>query len=250
MKGDLIRFRHFDSVRYEIVKTHLRSNALRRAGARFRAVARGVKRKAPDLTLVRLWLFAVLVGAATAYGVILFRAGINAVSMFSYGANEEMFASGAASVSFLRSWATPIVGGFVVSAILFLADRFGWLEQGRGQGVPEVIEARAVKDGRISLRAGAAAAVVSTSRPRIRAIRAVANDSRVVRVPSPVLDQQRKLKKLEGRLRATSASEPSSALLAEQLGLEPALVDDLRRSQLPEISTQVVPSHHQVSLLT
>ncbi|MCB2113316.1 MAG: chloride channel protein [Parvularculaceae bacterium] len=144
------------------MKTHLRSNALRRAGARFRAVARGVKRKAPDLTLVRLWLFAVLVGAATAYGVILFRAGINAVSMFSYGANEEMFASGAASVSFLRSWATPIVGGFVVSAILFLADRFGWLEQGRGQGVPEVIEARAVKDGRISLRAGAAAAVVST----------------------------------------------------------------------------------------
>ncbi|MEZ4353319.1 MAG: sigma-70 family RNA polymerase sigma factor [Myxococcota bacterium] len=70
-------------------------------------------------------------------------------------------------------------------------------------------------------------------------IRAVANDSRVVRVPSPVLDQQRKLKKLVGRLRATRASEPSSALLAEQLGLEPALVDDLRRSQLPEISTQV-----------
>jgi len=111
---------------------------------------------------VRLWLFALMIGIATAYAVIVFRTSINAVSMFAYGADEEMFVSGAASVPFYRSWAIPIVGGFVISFILYLADRFGWLSEGRGQGVADVIESRAVKDARVSLRAGVAAAIVST----------------------------------------------------------------------------------------
>jgi len=144
------------------VKNRRRSTLGRRTGARLRALARQVQRRTPGISPVRLWIFAVIIAAATAYAVLLFRAGINAVSMFSYGADEEMFASGASSVPFWRSWATPVVGGLVISAILYLADRFGWLAEGRGQGVSDVIEARAVKDARISLRAGAAAAIVST----------------------------------------------------------------------------------------
>lgn len=132
--------------------------AFRRPAARLRRFARKFGRQA---TPVRLWLFAVLIAVATAYAVIGFRAAINAISMIAFGADEAMIASGAASLDFTRTLAAPVIGGVIVSAILYLSDRAGWLTDGRGQGVADVIEARAVKDGRISLRAGVAAAIVS-----------------------------------------------------------------------------------------
>lgn len=69
-------------------------------------------------------------------------------------------------------------------------------------------------------------------------VRAVANDSRTVRVPSPVIDQQRKLRQAEGALRASSAIEPTPIMVSEALGLSVDETDALRRSFSPEISTQ------------
>ncbi|CAM9308177.1 unnamed protein product [Discosporangium mesarthrocarpum] len=70
-------------------------------------------------------------------------------------------------------------------------------------------------------------------------IRAVAQHSRTVRVPSPILDQQRALKRLEESRRAFSSEEPSVAELAERMGLEPEDAADLERSLTSEISTHV-----------
>ena len=69
-------------------------------------------------------------------------------------------------------------------------------------------------------------------------IRSVANDSRTVRIPSPLLDQRRKLKVIEVHKRAVSAGEPSSLDLIEALGTCEADVHDLRRTLSAEISTQ------------
>lgn len=71
-------------------------------------------------------------------------------------------------------------------------------------------------------------------------VRAISTDSRTVRVPSPIIDQQRKLKRLEDRLRPSSAVEPSPMDLAERLGLGPSEADDLCRSLSSELSTQAV----------
>ncbi len=68
-------------------------------------------------------------------------------------------------------------------------------------------------------------------------VRAVAGDSRVVRVPSPIVDQQRKLKRLEESMRSFTA-EPSDFELASRLGSTPEEVDDLRRSFSNELSCQ------------
>lgn len=125
--------------------------------SRWSALGAGAGRLAP----ARLWLFATIIAAATAYAVIAFRAAINAISTIAFGADEAAIASGAATMDIARTWAVPVVGGVVVSAILYVADRLGWLKDGRGQGIAEVIESRAVGDGRISLRAGFAAAIVS-----------------------------------------------------------------------------------------
>ncbi|MBB5518347.1 chloride channel protein [Amphiplicatus metriothermophilus] len=118
-------------------------------------------RRALPIAPLRLWAFAVAIGAAGAYGVIGFRMAIDAVSLLAFGETEAMVVSGAAALDPLRAWAAPVVGGFVVAGLLFLAARFKWLQEGRCQGVAEVIEARAVGGGRISLRAGLASAAIS-----------------------------------------------------------------------------------------
>ncbi len=69
-------------------------------------------------------------------------------------------------------------------------------------------------------------------------VRAVANDSRVIRVPSPVLDQQRKLKQVERQMRVSFAAEPSERMLAEAVAASEGEIDDLRRSLSAEISCE------------
>jgi RNA polymerase sigma factor (sigma-70 family) len=69
-------------------------------------------------------------------------------------------------------------------------------------------------------------------------VRAVAGDSRVVRVPSPIIDQQRKLKRIEQALRTNEIAEPSDFELASRLSMDPTEVDQLRRSFGSETSCQ------------
>lgn len=129
--------------------------------ARILIFLRKLRRRRPDLGVYKVWAIAVVIGAAAAYGVIGFRYAIDAVSMIAFGETEGGIVSGASSLHFLRAWSAPVIGGLAVSGLLYFADRFKWLEGGRGQGVPDVIEARAVSGGHISLRAGLAAATVS-----------------------------------------------------------------------------------------
>ncbi|MEM8770565.1 MAG: chloride channel protein [Pseudomonadota bacterium] len=129
--------------------------------ARIRIALRKLRRRLPNLGVLRVWLLAVLIGVAAAYAVIAFRALIDAVSLLAFGGAEEHAVSGAEQLPFLRAWAAPVIGGFVVSILLYLADRSGWMKGGRGQGISDVIEARAIRDGRISFRTGLAAAAVS-----------------------------------------------------------------------------------------
>ena len=132
-----------------------------RSVARILILGRKLRRILGGGNVVLVWALASIIGAAAAYAVIAFRAAIDGVSLVAFGETEEMVASGAASLPFFRAWAAPIVGGFAVSGILYLAHRFHWLEGGRGQGIADVIEARAVTGGDISVRAGLAASIVS-----------------------------------------------------------------------------------------
>ncbi len=129
--------------------------------ARILIFLRKLRQRMARFDVFRVWFFAIIIGITAAYGVIVFRLAIDAVSMIAFGETEEMVVSGAASLGFARSWAAPVIGGLVVSLLLFLADRYKWLPGGRGQGIADVIEARAVSSGRVSLRAGLAAAAVS-----------------------------------------------------------------------------------------
>ncbi|WDI32078.1 chloride channel protein [Hyphococcus flavus] len=132
-----------------------------RNAAKFLIFSRKVLRRVQGYGVYKVWAFAVIIGAAAAYGVIGFRHVIDAVSLLAFGETEGGIVSGASSLHFFRAWMAPVIGGLVVSAMLYLADRFKWLEAGRPQGVADVIEARAVGGGHVSLRTGLATAAVS-----------------------------------------------------------------------------------------
>jgi chloride channel protein, CIC family len=129
--------------------------------ARILIFLRKLRRRLGRFDVLSVWFFAVVIGVAAAYGIIAFRAAIDVVSMMAFGETEAGVVSGASSLKFARAFAAPFMGGLAVSAILFVAGRLNWLEDGRAQGVADVIEARAVGQGRISLRTGLAAATVS-----------------------------------------------------------------------------------------
>ena len=129
--------------------------------ARILIFLRKLRRRAGKYDVLRVWLFAALIGVAVAYAVILFRHAIDAVSMIAFGATEAGVVSGAKELDFISAWAAPVLGGVVVGALLYCADRFKWLKQGGAQGIADVIEARAVGGGRVSLRSGLISAAIS-----------------------------------------------------------------------------------------
>ena len=99
---------------------------------------------------------AAVVGVLVAYAAIGFRFGIGSVQWLSYGVFTERLVS---RVSELPTWQillVPTVGGLVVGLFLQFV-----MPGGRPMGVAYVIEAMALRNGRMRLRDGFAAAFVS-----------------------------------------------------------------------------------------
>ncbi|MCA8895596.1 MAG: hypothetical protein KDA48_10105, partial [Amphiplicatus sp.] len=81
---------------------------LRRARRKISALAHG-------LGPAGVWVFAVIIGAASAYGVIGFLMAIDAVAALSFGASEKTLISGAQALAPGRAWAAPVMGGLAVA---------------------------------------------------------------------------------------------------------------------------------------
>jgi CIC family chloride channel protein len=107
------------------------------------------------------WLVAVLTGLAAGYAAIGFRLAIFAIQEALYGADDYAIHSAASDLNPLLVIVIPILGGLAVGWVL---TRFG--AEGRALGVADVIEAAALRDGRVNERQGlasAAAALITLS---------------------------------------------------------------------------------------
>jgi CIC family chloride channel protein len=103
-----------------------------------------------------LWPIAVAIGIATGYAVILFRGGISWLQSRFYGASDEVIHSVAAALPWYLVLSVPILGGLVVGLILTIATR-----DARARGVDAVIEAAAVRGGKIDRRVGIASSLAA-----------------------------------------------------------------------------------------
>ncbi len=107
---------------------------------------------------VILFVLAVVVGAAAGYGAIGFRLLVYALQDVLFGNPADYIASYAARLPWWQVLAVPTLGGLLIG--LFVHFVF----PGRlPQGVADVMAACALRNGRMSLREGMAAAMISIS---------------------------------------------------------------------------------------
>ena len=105
-----------------------------------------------------LSVLAAVAGAVVAYGTLAFRWLIDVIQSLSFGASSEGLLSVAATLPWWQILLVPAVGGLAVGLFLkFL------MPGGRPVGVAHVIEASALRGGRMSLNQGLAAAVASAA---------------------------------------------------------------------------------------
>jgi CIC family chloride channel protein len=107
---------------------------------------------------VVLNVLAVLIGVAVAYAAIAFRLGIGLAQLGALGFASERLWALAAALPWWHLVLAPALGGLAIGLFLH------YLMPGkRAQGVAEVIEAGALRGGRLPLKDGLASAVVSAA---------------------------------------------------------------------------------------
>lgn len=103
-------------------------------------------------------LLALAVGIVVAYAAIAFRGAIAGVQWAAYGFPDEAVYTKAAALPYWHILLMPALGGLVVGVLLKLL-----MPDDRPHGVPEVIEASVLRQGRLGLREGIGAALVSAT---------------------------------------------------------------------------------------
>ena len=103
-----------------------------------------------------LVFLALIVGGLAGSAVILFREFINLILALLFGSGSDRLFVNAETLAWWKILLVPVAGGLVVGAVIqFL------LPQRRPQGVADVIEASALKGGRMSSLTGLVAALAS-----------------------------------------------------------------------------------------
>lgn len=95
---------------------------------------------------LRILCLAIIIGALAGYGAVLFRYGLKLLQILFYR-NPEDFQIFAASVPIYLKVGLPTLGGLIVGLLV----TFG-APEAKGHGVPEVMEAVALREGRIRKR--------------------------------------------------------------------------------------------------
>jgi CIC family chloride channel protein len=109
-----------------------------------------------------LWIAALGVGLIAGYAALGLRLAIELVQLAAFSDGSEQLASAARNLSALHIIAAPLIGGVVVSGLLWLGMARGWIEETRAGGVADVMEARAIKGGRMSLTHGLWSALIAS----------------------------------------------------------------------------------------
>ncbi len=104
-----------------------------------------------------VWLLALLIGVAVAYVAVAFRWSIGMFQLLWLGTQSEKVASAAVEAGWLAVLLAPAFGGAIVGFILHKH-----MPGRRAQGVADVIEARAVHDSNISVKAGVWSAIAAS----------------------------------------------------------------------------------------
>ncbi len=105
-----------------------------------------------------VWLLALVIGIGVAYAAILFRLTIEAVTIIFFGAGELTLFTVVSQMPWWQVVLMPTLGGLLVGLMLHFL-----VKEKRAHSVTEVIEARALKGGRLKLSTGLRSALITAT---------------------------------------------------------------------------------------
>ena len=114
--------------------------------------------RALSLEQPRLWVLALFIGALSAGAAVLFVETLRLLELTFYGATEETLIYQASELPWPVLLFTPVLGGLLVGLII---KHLGADDSVTPLGVAEVIEARALQQGRLDPRRSAASVLAS-----------------------------------------------------------------------------------------
>jgi CIC family chloride channel protein len=108
-----------------------------------------------------LWVLGILVGLIAGYATLALRLGIGLVEQFAFGTTEEHLATTAHAMPIWQIVLIPFVTGCIIACLLWVGRKLGLVGEYRGMAVADLLEARAVKHGKMDLASGLYSAVLS-----------------------------------------------------------------------------------------
>ena len=120
-----------------------------------RAILRRFGRHRPEAPMI-LWPVALAIGVAVGYAVTGFRLALSGLQTLFYGADDIMLHTVAAELPWYMVLLLPVVGGLIVGLILT-----AFTPDGKARGIADVIQAAAMRDGRVERGPGLASAGAS-----------------------------------------------------------------------------------------
>ncbi len=106
---------------------------------------------------VQFWFISLAIGIAAGFAALFFRKGIEALQAWLYGTEDVQYLhSFASSLPWYLILIIPVVGGLLTGLILH-----NFTKDGVVRSVADVIEGAALRDGRVSTKAGVASALAS-----------------------------------------------------------------------------------------
>jgi CIC family chloride channel protein len=108
-----------------------------------------------------LWALGILVGLLAAYATLGLRLGIGLVEQLAFGVTEERLATVARGLPAWQIILIPFITGCVIAAMLWIGKQFKLITEIRGLAVADLLEARAVKGGKVDLISGLYSALLS-----------------------------------------------------------------------------------------
>ena len=105
-----------------------------------------------------LWLsiLAVIIGLSAGTAAVLFRLAVDGVQLVLFGASEEQLYTAMRGLEWWHLLLAPVVGGLLIGVM-----RRVLLPERRILGIADIVEASALRGGRVSIRAGLASAATS-----------------------------------------------------------------------------------------
>lgn len=104
----------------------------------------------------KLWLLAVVAGALSGYAALGFVWAIRGLNLLVFGADENDLAATAAGLPWTHLLLAPMIGGAIIAGLTLV---FG--PERMGLGVADVVEARALRHGRVDAPRGFLATIAS-----------------------------------------------------------------------------------------